>query len=453
MKLQKYFVGIVPVLMILWVSCTSCTKGGDNEEPIPDPVVELNEVAQLKKDLTKSVALGGNAWVVNDVELNNTMITETGLKNWSRKSSIIRTFIRVNKPGKLSLGLMARQTKGISTIKVTIGCESKEITIENTKLEVIPIAQFSIDSPGYVKVDLQGVAKSDYTYGEVTHLMIGGEATSQGTDYVEDSFYWGRRGPSVHLNYTIPGSVSEAEWFYNEVNIAEGHDVVGSYFMANGFAEGYFGIQVNSPTERTILFSVWSSYKTDNPSEIPEDERIIPLRKGDGVTVKEFGNEGSGGQSFRKYAWKSGTTYKFLLHAKPSVNNSTDYTAYFYAPEIGKWELIASFRRPKTNTYVKRPHSFLENFYTEQGQFTRTANYLNQWVFSTAGEWVEMTEAKFTADNTARNAERLDYAGGVYNDGFYLKNCGFFNENTTIDSWLTRKATGIAPSIDFDKLP
>ncbi|MGQ1788173.1 DUF3472 domain-containing protein [Saccharicrinis sp. GN24d3] len=454
MRFLKYTIGVVPVLMMFMVGCTSCAKEDTPDIDTEVPVVEeVDETEILKKELTKAVAVGGNSWVVNDVALNKTMITETGLKNWDKKSCVIRTFIRVNKAGKLSLGIMGRQNKGASTIKMTVGSETKEITLENSKLEVIPVARFTVAEPGYVQVDLQGVAKSDYTYGEVSHLMIGGEATSQGTDYVEDSFYWGRRGPSVHLNYTIPAGSGDAEWFYNEVKVDEGDDVVGSYFMANGFAEGYFGIQVNSPTERTILFSVWSPYTTDDPSQIPEDERIIPLRHGENVTVKEFGSEGSGGQSFRKYNWKAGNSYRFLLRAKPSENSSTDYTAYFYAPEIGKWELIASFRRPKTSTFVKRPHSFLENFYTEMGQFTRKAKYTNQWVCNTEGKWTEMTSAIFTADNTARKAERLDYAGGAEETDFFLKNCGFFNENTTMDSRFTRKALGVAPSIDFSKLP
>ena len=223
--------------------------------------------------------------------------------------------------------------------------------------------------------------------------------------------------------------------------------------MANGFGEGYFGIQVNSATERRILFSVWSPYKTDKPSEIPEDQKIILLKKGNDVHGGAFGNEGSGGQSYRIYHWKSGTTYRFLLKGIPSENNSTDYSAYFYAPEIGKWELIASFRRPKTTTYLKRPHSFLENFIPQNGNLTRMAYYSNQWVYNTSGQWIELTRAKFTADATARKEARLDYAGGSEGDKFYLKNCGFFDEKTLIDSSFSRTGKGQKPQIDFTSLP
>jgi len=60
-------------------------------------------------------------------------------------------------------------------------------------------------------------------------------------------------------------------YWYSELKVPKGQDTVGAYFMANGFNHGYFGMQVNSETERRIIFSVWSPFKTDNPKEIPED--------------------------------------------------------------------------------------------------------------------------------------------------------------------------------------
>jgi len=100
-------------------------------------------------------------------------------------------------------------------------------------------------------------------------------------------------------------------------------------------------------------------------------------------------------------------------------------------------------------------HSFLENFLTETGPLIRQAYYGNQWICDTNNQWTELTRAKFTADATARNKARLDYAGGLVEnqDRFYLKNCGFFNETTPVDSWFTRKAGGVKPVIDFTSLP
>lgn len=46
------------------------------------------------------------------------------------------------------------------------------------------------------------------------------------------------------------------------------------------------------------------------------------LRKGKNVTVGEFGNEGSGGQSWLHCGWKAGTVYKALVQVKPDGNGT-----------------------------------------------------------------------------------------------------------------------------------
>ncbi|HRX12826.1 MAG TPA: DUF3472 domain-containing protein, partial [Draconibacterium sp.] len=142
-----------------------------------------------------------------------------------------------------------------------------------------------------------------------------------------------------------------------------------------------------------------------------------------------------------------------LLKGEPTGNNATDFTAWFFAPEVGTWKLIASFRRPKTDTYLTHLYSFLENFYTETGNVERSGLYSNQWIYNAENKWVELTKIKFTADATARKESRMDYAGGVVNNSFFLKNCGFFGETTTIDSYFERSAKGISPSVNFEELP
>ena len=253
-------------------------------------------------------------------------------------------------------------------------------------------------------------------------------------NFVDDfSFYWGRRGPSVHMTYSIPENHT-AEWFYNEITVPEGKDIVGSYFMSNGFGEGYFGIQVNSESERRVLFSVWSPFETDDPNAIPEEHKIKLVKKGKGVQTGEFGNEGSGGQSFMRYNWKAGNTYKFLTHIRPHQNGYSEYTAYFFAPELDQWQLIAQFLRPGTTTYYTRPHSFLENFLT------------------TEGKWIALTSGRFTVDETGRKAARMDYKGGVGNAGFFLENGGFLNDYTTPGSLFERTPTDKQPEINWTEL-
>ena len=47
----------------------------------------------------------------------------------------------------------------------------------------------------------------------------------------------------------------------------------------------------------------------------------------------------------------------------------------------------------------------------------------------------------------------MDYAGGVEGNCFFLKNGGFFNENTKFQSVFKRPQTGKTPDVDVKKLP
>ncbi len=406
-----------------------------------------------KPEYKITIPVFGNSWLVNDPMRSDEIITEAGIQKWKDSEDRIRIYFRLEKAGTVDIAIKTKVVSEKSVLKVTFGGQGKEITLKNTELAVVDLGPFQVEKAGYQFLELQGLQKSSVEFAQITEVLLGGEVASGAVYCVKDDFYWGRRGPSVHLNYEVPAEAGDVRWFYNEMTIPEGNDVLGSYFMANGFGEGYFGIQVNSPDERRILFSVWSPFKTDDPKAIPEDHKIKLLKKGADVYSGEFGNEGSGGQSYRKYFWKAGITYRFLLKAEPTGNNSTDYTAYFYAPEIGKWELIASFRRPQTTTYLKRLHSFLENFIPEMGCVTRQVVYSNQWVCNVNGKWTELNHAKFTADATARKESRLDYAGGSEDQIFFLKNCGFFSDKIQFDTYFIRNHSAKTPEINFTELP
>lgn len=398
-----------------------------------------------------SVPIGGNAWIKNS---KGGKITENGLAEWTDPSSVVESYIRFARKGKAKISLKVN-VNGSSKIRLIIAGKPREIAIYGNGEKTVNTGEWDIPDKGYVKISMQGLTKSGETYCDLKEFILQGGAVNEQTAFVKDNadeyFHWGRRGPSVHLRYVMPEN-EEVEWFYNEVAVPEGQDVIGSYFMANGFAEGYFGMQVNSEEERRILFSVWSPFQTDDPKSIPKDMQIKMLGKGKDVHVGEFGDEGSGGQSYLNYNWKAGNTYRFLLRGIPAGGNSTIYTAYFFAPEEGQWRLIASFKRPKTSTYLKHFHSFLENFIPETGDVSREVSFGNQWVRNSSEKWTELTQAKFTADNTARKGFRMDYAGGKDKELFFLKNCGFFNDYTKIDETFTRQASGRQPDIDFEAI-
>ena len=411
--------------------------------------------AQFHETPSQVVPVGGNAWLLNSTDKNE-KITNDGLIQWSQPATVCRTYIRVSQAGKLKLSAILKGGTGESEVQFTVSGKPFQVKIAPTTTQEYAIGEWEIPQAGYVAIDAQGIRRSGSNFGDLQQFTLSGKALGGDNVFVKNNtdnyFYWGRRGPSVHLRYTLPAN-QNIEWFYSELTVPEKEDVIGSYYMANGFGEGYFGMQVNSPTERRVLFSVWSPFSTDNPNAIPDDQKIVMLKKGADVYTGEFGNEGSGGQSYLKYPWKAGNTYRFLLQGKPTTDNYTSYTAYFFAPEENQWRLIASFKRPKTNTYLKSLYSFLENFTPDTGNQSRMALYGNQWVWTSQNQWVELTEAKFTGDATARKNYRKDYAGGLSKGAFFLKNCGFFNDFVPLDGTFQRNAAKSPPAINFSSLP
>lgn len=374
------------------------------------------------------------------------------LKESGQKFSI---YFFVDRPCKLTVGFEAR-SKGEGAFELSLANSQKNVEVKSTEFMQVIVGDFEVAEKGYVRIDLK---KGNAGEGEVQlkDLIIQSETSGLKVDYVRDNegnmFYWGRRGPSVHLGYQTPRGL-DIQYAYSEVTVPKGEDPIGSYFMANGFGEGYFGIQVNSETERRVLFSVWSPFQTDNPKDIPEEERIVALGRGPEVRIGEFGNEGSGGQSFLVYPWVAGKTYRFLTEVKPEGNGNTVYTSWFGDKAADEWRLIASFRRPKTDTHLKGFHSFLESFNPVLGYVGRRCENGNIWVVDTQGKWHECLQARFSVDPTGGNRHRLDFTGGADGNHFFMRNCGFFNETGKPGEVFTRVSTADQkPEIDFTKLP
>lgn len=391
------------------------------------------------------IGMSGNSYVTR--QHDGARITDRGLTRWTDPKSVISVYFYLHESTTADLSLLA---KGHSEIKVSYGKKHFKVRLDSDDFTQVPVGRISVSKPGYVRIDLQGLSMEGNSFGEVKQLVAAN--VSGKSSYVTNfADYWGRRGPSVHLAYKLPAG--DTEWFYNEVTVPKEGETMHSYYMAAGFGEGYFGMQYNSSTERRVLFSVWSPFDTQNPKDIPDSHKIKLLRKGKDVHIGEFGNEGSGGQSYLCYPWKAGRTYKFLMQVHPDNQGNTIYTAYFYAPEEKAWRLIASFQRPLTNTWYTHAHSFLENFNPEQGYLSRKVMFGNQWARSKDGKWTRITDATFTHDATASAGVRLDYQGGETKDNrFYLMMGGFFNESVSMGTQFHCEPTGQAPEIDWEAL-
>lgn len=429
------------------------------QKSIDGEIQETPNVSFTEAEVPIEIPFAGNSYVTapkgsDAIDLYTGKFKEI----WADENIVTSSYFYVGGTGNLNLAVVGNNETGSSIVRFKVNDKAYEVSIDGPANKIYGIATIPIEEPGYIKIDMQGVTKIGKSFGSVTGFRIGGEASSGKNYFVteekmaEDKLncYFFRRGASVHWHYTMPDT--DVEYFYNEVLVTPENAVNSSYFMMNGFAEGYMGIQLTSSGEHTILFSVWSPYNTDNPEDIPEEKRVKLLRKGKNVTVGEFGHEGSGGQSWLNYEWRIGTVYKALVQVKPDGKGSTIYTAYFYADN--EWKLIASFLRPDTDTWYKGAHSFLENFDPINTIYSRSVLFRNQWVRLASGEWREITDAQFTCDNTGAQGLRHDYSGYVddENCGFVLKSFGFTNDHTEYGKMFTRKSIGKSPDIDISAL-
>lgn len=448
MKIKLLADTFLGVALLVFQSCA--------ETPVAteDTASVQKNISALKNASVFSAPVSGNSFFTVKPSGASEVITTTHLGNWTNSATVISTYFRVSNTGTLNIGLKASVPSGTSVVKITVGNTSKNITLTGSANTDYIVGDFSVSTPGYVKVDLQGVSKTGGYFADVTDVTFSGSASTGTNIYSNDPsyYYWARRGPSCHLNYIVP-TTDNVSYYYNEVTVPVGEDKIGSYFMANGFSAGYFGMQVNSATERRILFSVWSPFDTDDPNNIPPDHKIVLNRAGTGVTIGEFGNEGSGGQSYYKYNWSAGQTYKFLLKGEPDGTGKTDFTAWFLSPDTTTWKLIASWKRPQTSTYLKSFYSFVENFNPENGYQGRKAEFKNQWVRTSNSNWIAVSGAKFSVDNTYNAKQRIDAMGGTSGNAFFLQNGGFFNTTVAPGSQFSVTAPTQAPNINFSTLP
>lgn len=285
----------------------------------------------------------------------------------------------------------------------------------------------AIPKPGYYRITLRGKAAQNGEHlPDLAALVFDGPA-AEGAHF---STVERRNAASVHLSYKVPEEArKETEWFYMEVTPKT--EPLASYYMATGWHRGYFGMQVNSPTERRIIFSVWDSGgEAIDRAKVGQDDRVVLLGKGPDVYAGDFGNEGTGGHSHLKYPWKLGGTFRFLMRAQPdAAAQRTAYTGWFFDPEAKAWRLISSFRAPKDGRFLRGLYSFNEDFSGRNGDERRRCEFGNGWIKTAGGKWLPLLQASFSHDGHGK-AERLDRAGGAAGGRFFLANGGFVEEST-----------------------
>jgi len=242
---------------------------------------------------------------------------------------------------------------------------------------------------------------------------------------------------SVHLAYDAPESLA----FYNEVKVEK--SASGTFFMVCGWKDGYFGIQEGGNGAKQLIFSVWDSFKTDDPGAVPDGQRVMLVHQDPKVRVGRFGGEGTGGQSFLAYPWKIGMTYRFMVSAKPA-GRRTEFTGWFFMPEEKAWRKLITFSTITEGRGLTGFYSFIEDFKRDRKstRHIRQASYGQGWTLGLDGEWRGIGGAKFTAD---RNPVQNINAG--IKEGRFFLTTGGTTQNTNTPLWgaMSLETLGVRP--------
>ncbi len=366
----------------------------------------------------------------------------SGITGWDDPALKVLWFGEIKTRGKLECSVLLKLPEdATSKLRLTVAGQAHDATVKGAGAELVTASfgSFDIAKTGYQRFTLESLNPEGQAFGDLDTLVLDGPA-------IEDAHFNlkpRRNAASVHLFYPEAKGKKVAA-FYCEMTGVE--EPVWTYYMACGWHRGYFGMQVNSLTERRIIFSVWDSGgEAIDRDKVAGENRVRLMGKGEGVYAGDFGNEGTGGHSHLKFMWKTGEKQRFIVIAEPTDETHTIYSGYYFHPDKKAWMLISSWKAPKEGGYMRGLYSFSENFGGANGHVVRKALYGNQWMRTAEGKWIELTTAGFSHDVTGK-ADRFDRFMGLEGGQFFLSHGGFVPGFTEYGETFTRPATGKAPS-------
>ncbi len=384
-------------------------------------------------------------------DANGVRISEwRGISGWSDPNLKVLWYGELKSPTTLEAAVELRlPTNRVSKLRLTVAGKSREAEVKGAGTNIVTarFGTFAVKEAGYQRFALESLNEAGKPFGDLTALVLDGISPTNAHFNLKPR----RNAASIHIAYPTPKGTNVAA-FYCEMTGVE--DPVATYYMACGWHRGYFGMQVNSKTERRIIFSVWDSGgEAISRNKVADTNRVILMGKGEGVSSGDFGNEGTGGHSHLVYNWEIGEKQKFIVTAQPTNATFTIYSGYWFHPEKKKWTLISSWRAPRDGSWLRGLYSFSENFGGANGHVRRKALYGNQWIRTDAGEWLELTTASFSHDVTGRS-DRLDRFMGVESGQFFLSHGGFIPGFTKAGEKFTRPPMSQPPAdLHLPELP
>ncbi|MEZ6104366.1 MAG: DUF3472 domain-containing protein [Pirellulaceae bacterium] len=424
-------------ILSLLLSCELPTSRAQTTESSTTPSATTTGANEPRLELPANTAYVGP-------DSRSMRIGRRGIRGWRDETTTLSWYGYLGTAGTLSASVeIERKNDETAEYKLQISPVDGQAPLAESSLQApanqpLDFGTFKVVAAGYHEFRLSASNRSGDSFGSPRSLVLSGPPLESARFNREPR----RNTASVHLWYPVERSV-KVQAFYNEITAHT--EPLWSYYMACGFHRGYFGMQVNSPTERRIIFSVWDSgNEAVDRAKVKDEDLVQLLSKGDNVVANGFGNEGTGGHSHLVYDWKRDTTYRYLVVAHPE-NDTTVFAGYFYFPDRQQWDLIARFKAPKDGGFLHSLYSFDENFAGDNGHLLRSASFGNQWIYTSDGKWMELTKCYFTCDETGRK-HRQDYDAAVGNERFRLNTGGFHQGHITFRQELERRRQNRPPT-------
>ncbi|MBV9988309.1 MAG: DUF5077 domain-containing protein, partial [Chitinophagaceae bacterium] len=187
------------------------------------------------------VIVPGNTGYAVPAESKN-MFSGDGVQGWTDTRQQLSYFFYAHKAGDLSIGLNARNAVAGSILQVAVAGQKFLVRVPASRtFKSVGAGTVHLRDSGFYSITISALKKSGTTIADIQSIFLSGPPSSS----LHFNTKPRRNAASVHLKYPLADSV-KAIYFYNELTVPAGYDPVHSYYMACGFARGYFGMQVNS---------------------------------------------------------------------------------------------------------------------------------------------------------------------------------------------------------------
>lgn len=173
----------------------------------------------------------------------------SGIRQWCDPALKVSWFGELKAAGALECRLLLRLEAGAQAkLRLSVAGQAREASVkgEGTNALSVRFGPYQIPGPGYQRLLLESLSERGKSGCDLEALVLEGVPAQDAQFNLKPR----RNAASVHLAYPTPG-LTNIEAFYCEVTAVE--DPLWTFYMACGWHRGYFGMQINSPTERRVI--------------------------------------------------------------------------------------------------------------------------------------------------------------------------------------------------------